>query len=224
MWGALKLSGLATWSYASRPWSRRLARTARRLCVAFALIFLLVTFTPLVNWWATALAGPWQSPAGDVLIVLGGSLQDYGTVGGSSYWRAVYAAQAWKQGNFRTIVVSGGDQAEGNVAQAIGGFLEYQGVPPEAIVLESDSSSTRENAVHTAELLAGMPGRKVLLTSDYHMFRASRAFAKAGLRVETWPYPDVRKRATNWPARWPAFFDLIEESAKISLYYLRGWI
>ncbi len=199
-------------------------RTARRLCVAFTLIFLLVTFTPLVNWWATALAGPWQSPAGDVLIVLGGSLQDYGTVGGSSYWRAVYAVQAWKQGNFRTIVVSGGDQVGGNVAQAIGGFLEYQGVPPEAIILESNSSSTRENAVHAADLLVRAPGRKVLLTSDYHMFRAARAFEKAGLRVETWPYPDVRKRATNWRGRWPAFFDLIEESAKIGLYYLRGWI
>lgn len=197
---------------------------ARRFCVALAVMFLLVTFTPLVNWWATALAGPWQSPAGDVLIVLGGSLQDYGTVGASSYWRAVYAVHAWKQGNFRTIVVSGGDQGEGNVAAAIGDFLAYQGVPPEAIVLENNSSSTRENAVQTVKLLVGRPGRNVLLTSDYHMFRAARAFAKAGLRVETWPYPDVRKRATRWQARWPAFLDLIEETAKIGFYYLRGWI
>jgi len=185
---------------------------------------LLVTLTPIDYWWATALAGKWQAPRGEVLVVLGGSLQDYGTVGGSSYWRGVYALQAWREGGFQQVVISGGGSGENTVAKAIAGFLASQGVPREAILLEEKSQSTRENALHTAELLAGEKRRVVLLTSDYHMLRARRAFERAGLLVEPRPYPDVRKRETQWLGRWPAFLDLCNESAKVLYYLFRGWI
>ena len=64
----------------------------------------------------------------------------------------------------------------------------------------------------------------MLLTSDYHMFRAHRAFKKAGLEVLPKPFPDARKRASEWTGRWPAFLDLVEETLKIGYYYARGWI
>jgi uncharacterized SAM-binding protein YcdF (DUF218 family) len=199
-------------------------RVFRAACIAWSLLFLIVSLSPLVHWWATALAGPWQAPRGDVLIVLGGSMLDYGTIGGSSYWRGVYAARAWKEGGFREVLVSGGDQEGSNVAEAVRHFLVCSGVPPEAIRLEPASGSTHENAVFTAQLLRGTPGRMVLLTSDYHVFRAVRSFEKAGLHVQSWPYPDVRKRATRWHGRWPAFVDLVEETAKLAYYYAQGWI
>jgi uncharacterized SAM-binding protein YcdF (DUF218 family) len=84
--------------------------------------------------------------------------------------------------------------------------------------------STHENALRVAELLARVPGRKILLTSDYHMFRAYRAFKKSGLDVLPRPFPDVRKRADGWTGRWPAFLDLILETTKIGYYRVRGWI
>src|SRR5215813_5065330 len=65
-------------------------RTAFRLLYSglagLGLLVVLVTMTPLVSWWAGALAGPWEDPAGDVLIVLGGSLLADGVMGPSSYW------------------------------------------------------------------------------------------------------------------------------------------
>ena len=103
-------------------------------------------------------------------------------------------------------------------------FLRCHGIPAEAIVLEPKSTSTRENALFTKDLLAAEPGTKVLLTSDYHMFRAHRAFLKAGLMVEPRPIPDVRKRSTRWRGRWPAFLDLMQEYCKIAYYRARGWI
>jgi len=103
-------------------------------------------------------------------------------------------------------------------------FLECRGVPRTAIEIEARSRGTHENALYVAELLAGVSGRKVLLTSDYHMFRAHRAFKKAGLAVLPRPFPDARKRASNWTGRWPAFLDLVEETLKIGYYYARGWI
>jgi len=48
------------------------------------------------------------------------------------------------------------------------------------VVAENYSRSTRENALNTARLLAGDTGTLVLMTSDFHMYRALRAFRKAG--------------------------------------------
>jgi uncharacterized SAM-binding protein YcdF (DUF218 family) len=207
-----------------RPFRLRVAfRFLAAALSALGLLFVLVTVTPLVSWWAGLLAGPWDDPDGDVLIVLGGSLLENGLMGQSSYWRAVYAIRAWKQGTFRQVVVSGGP-AHSSIAVPMRDFLESHGVPREAIQIETQSTSTHENAVHVSELLAHVPGRKILLTSDYHMFRAYRAFKKAGLDVLPRPFPDVRKRAVGWTGRWPAFMDLFLEAIKIGYYRARGWI
>ena len=97
-------------------------------------------------------------------------------------------------------------------------------MPASAIHLETESRSTRENALYSAPLLKSLPGRKVLLTSDYHVFRARRAFAKAGIDVSVQPVPDVQKRSGRWLSRWSCFLDLLEETIKIGYYAARGWI
>lgn len=206
---------------------RPLRRMGRVLGVGFAglgFLFVAVSVTPLVSWWATALAGPWQDPRGEVLIVLGGSLLDDGFLGESSYWRSMYAVRAWREGTFREVFLSGGGPGPTPIAEPMRSFLECQGVPGKAIRMETHATSTRENAIYLKEMLAGVPGRKVLLTSDYHMFRADRAFKKIGLDVLPRPYPDVRKRALGWLGRWSTFLDLATETVKIGYYYLRGWI
>jgi uncharacterized SAM-binding protein YcdF (DUF218 family) len=206
-----------------RGWLRTARHAAATALAGIGLLCVVVTATPLVSWWATVLAGPWDDPTGDILIVLAGSSLGGGVIGESSYWRAIYAARAWREGGFRQVVVSGGPEAE-PVAQGIADFLVAQGVPREAVETETRSRSTRENALHLGELLAGSSLSKVLLTSDYHMFRAHRAFVRVGLEVRPRPYPDVRKRAVRWAGRWPAFLDLVGETAKIGYYWARGWI
>jgi len=66
-------------------------------------------------------------------------------------------------------------------------------------------------------LLEAEPRPVVLLTSDYHMFRARRMFEKAGLKVVPMPIPDGLKRATRLTLRWWVFLDLVRESAAIVL-------
>jgi uncharacterized SAM-binding protein YcdF (DUF218 family) len=97
-------------------------------------------------------------------------------------------------------------------------------VPGGAIAVETESSSTRENALRTAELLRGETGRSVLLTSDFHMYRAYRCFRRAGLDVVAWPVPDALKRSTRWYRRWTAFVDLSAETAKVGYYWWKGWL
>src|SRR5262245_47178399 len=80
-------------------------RTALSLVIGglatLGLFVVVATATPLVSWWATALAGEWQEPDGDVLIVLGGSELGDGLIGTSSYWRSVYAVRVWRESRFR---------------------------------------------------------------------------------------------------------------------------
>jgi uncharacterized SAM-binding protein YcdF (DUF218 family) len=202
---------------------RRIAHAAVNSLAALGLLVVLVTVTPLTPWWAAQLAGAWTNPKGDTLIVLGGSILGNGMIGNNSYWRAIYGALSYREGEFREVVVSGGGDP-GPIAIQIADYLVSQGVPRDRIRLETRSRTTRENALNVKALLAGATGRKVLLTSDYHMYRAYRAFRKAGLEVEPLPFPDAGKRGSSWEGRWTAFLDLVVESAKILDYRLRGWI
>jgi uncharacterized SAM-binding protein YcdF (DUF218 family) len=103
-------------------------------------------------------------------------------------------------------------------------FLVCQGVPADRFMVEDGATSTHENALYVRNLLAKSQGRKVLLTSDYHMYRAQRAFAKTGLATLPHPFPDAIKRSASRAERWPIFFELCSEAAKSAYYYLRGWI
>ena len=190
------------------------------MAAALGLLVAVVTATPVLRWWVNALESPWGAPRGDVLIVLGGDALPDGTLGEFSYWRGVYAAWAWKEGGFHDVWVSGA----GGVAESMGHFLAAYGVPPERIHLETRSTSTRESAVNLSRELAGVSGSKVLLTSDYHMFRARRAFQKAGLAVRARPIPDAGKRIERWSLRWEVFEQLVVEEVKTLGYAVRGWL
>ena len=211
----------------SRPVGYRdVARWFVRLSAAIGLAFLLVTLTPIDYWWATALAGPWDDPKGDVLVVLTGSLLDDRTIGMNSYWRGVYASRVFLDDHFQEMIISGGAQGQ-QVANAIPmrDFVVSQGVPARAVQLEIASRSTRDSAVEMAKILADKPDkRSVLLTSDYHMFRSYRAFRRAGAVVVPRPIPDARKRTGSFLERWGVFLELVQESTKIAYYWSRGWL
>jgi len=209
-----------------RLWWVRLARLGTRILAALGFLVVMVSLTPVDKWWATMLEGQAYDERGDVLVVLGGSVSDDGTMEWSSYLRAHYAGQSFRSGGFKELVIAGGPAGPSNVpvSLAMGDFLKCQGVPPAVIHLETFSHSTRENALYTRSILKALPGRKVLLTSDYHMFRARRVFAELGVQLFYQPIPDVIKRSGRWWGRWPAFLELLVETCKIGYYWVRGWI
>ena len=197
---------------------RRMGGFLNRLLAAIGLVTVLVMATPIVSWWALAYSGPLQQPKGDVLILLSAAADDKGGISFSSYWRARHALLAWQTGGFRKVVVTGGG------GPSILNFLIVEGIPSQDIVAEWKSTSTRENAIETARLLKDMPGMKVLLTSDFHMYRAIRVFRKLGIDVTPLPVPDVLRSAEHWNGRFPAFETMMIESVKIIDYKLHGWI
>lgn len=179
----------------------------------------IVTVTPVTAWYSHLLSGPYSDPGGRLLVVLGGSSLEPGLIGEDSYWRAVYAVRAYRKWHYPRIILSGAGASE-NMRQ----FLVAMGVPAAVIQVEQRSHSTRENALYVKQMLNNTAGQVVLLTSDYHMFRASRVFSKAGFEVARYPIPHALKLGAHWRTRWPAFLDEISELAKVVYYAGRRWM
>jgi uncharacterized SAM-binding protein YcdF (DUF218 family) len=205
----------------------RLRSVFPALATGFVLLLAVAYLSPAVPALSRWLTGPWHEPKGDVLIVLGADQLGDGTLGVVSYWRSVYAVRAWRQGGFERIVISGGrlgSPQSPSLARSMADFIVALGAPREAIWLEERSRSTRENALFTAALIRDWPGKKVLLTSDCHMRRASRAFARAGINAIPAPIPDIGKRWNTWRDRWDCSWTVAGELVKFAYYAARGWI
>ncbi len=210
-----------------RP-ARLLWTLIRGALATLGLLVVIVSATSLTCSWARTYAGAWNDPTGDVLVVLAGDMLDVDVIGRTSYWRTVYAVLADRQSPFRRIVFSGGSDSKGlpGPSEMMRAFAQAHGVDEARIEIETASRSTRENAIEVARLLQDEVGRSriVLLTSDYHMLRARRAFEKAGLPVLPRPFPDALKRCGGPSQRWSVFLDLAGETAKIGYYWAKGWI
>ncbi|MBK5294524.1 MAG: YdcF family protein [Acidobacteriia bacterium] len=207
---------------------RRLVFILRYTALLTGAAVLLATLTPLGYWYALWLAGDWLSPPGGTLLVAGADMEDPETMGLTSYRRVFYARLYWRQGTFSHIILLGRD-----AAPAMRKWLVHEGVPAAALIEENASDSTLENVRGARNILADWKARTgsekpaqplVLLTSDYHCWRARRVFAAAGVDVIVQPVPDAAKRWSSWPARWGVCTDLAVESAKICWYFIRGWL
>lgn len=196
----------------------RIARAAERILALAGLLVLLIVATPLVSWWARLYAGPIDQPKGDVLIVLSAANDDNGGISYSSYWRARQAIYAWQTGGFSRIVITGGG------GPGIENYLLANGVPRGVLIAEWRSKSTRESGINVARLIENLPGKRVLLTSDFHMFRAIRVFRKVGVDAVPLAVPDILHSTEHWTGRFGACWAMALESAKIVNYRLRGWI
>lgn len=108
--------------------------------------------------------------------------------------------------------------------------LVKEGVPAAQIWTESESTSTYENALFSAQLLRARGLRKVVLVTEaYHMLRAAGCFRKAGLEVFPAPchYTTFEGRLEEWLPHWRAIARndaVLHEWLGLFWYKLRGWI
>lgn len=104
--------------------------------------------------------------------------------------RLMQALYLYRKGYAKKIFFTGGSGSitfpEMKEAYQVKRFLEQTGIPAEDVIIENESRNTRENAVFSKPLLdKHFPGGKFLLvTSAFHMRRATGCFEKAGIRAE----------------------------------------
>jgi uncharacterized SAM-binding protein YcdF (DUF218 family) len=109
--------------------------------------------------------------------------------------RLRHAANLYESGRVRAIVVTGGLAKGKSFAEAEAGrdWLIANGVPAEAIVVEAQSRTTRENLVFTQPLLAEKKLQSVLVVSDPLHMRRSMWIAEAlGINAQPSPTPTTR--------------------------------
>jgi uncharacterized SAM-binding protein YcdF (DUF218 family) len=219
-----------------------------QLLLGLALVALWIAATPVfANWltWRLESQFPPVSvetlPQSDVVIVLGGILGQplpprVAADLGDPADRIMHALRIYRTNKAPLIVISAGNQpwqaAVAPEAELIADLLVELGVPRSALLLETESRNTRENAVNTAAIFKAHGWRTgLLVTSGAHMPRALAAFRKVGLGVVP--------AATDIHAGPPELVSLldllpdagalaqttsaIKEMIGLCIYRLRGW-
>ena len=147
----------------------------------------------------------------------------------------------YKSGRVQKILISGGGtdlffmNAEAlHEGQQGMRFLHLAGVPVRDLLWETRSRNTHENARFSARILRQKfhTNRCVLVTSAFHLRRATACFAKAGVQATPFPAAYIQTPRTVAPGDWlvpreDAFVDamhLVKEMIGYVTYTLTGYI
>ena len=145
---------------------------------AAAVLLLLFLFVE-----AMILGGARQTPEenAEYIIVLGAQVRE----GGPSVvlrYRLDRAVSRLREDPDTLCIVSGGQGYNEPYPEAEGmrDYLLEQGIDPSRILMEPQSSNTRENLAFSAQLLDKETARVGIVTNDFHMFRALAIARKQG--------------------------------------------
>ncbi len=173
----------------------------RRLGIALLLLLgaagaLALTYGPLLEAAAGFLIVQDRLETADVIVMLAGGRRDE---------RVRQAADLYREGYAPLVVLSGtGAQTFGfSIPEVMRRQAISHGIPPSALLFESTSTSTVEQAREIRSVLEGHRVRRaIVVTSTYHSRRAAYVFHKgfAGSRVALTFYP-VQRDSFN-PVRW----------------------
>lgn len=245
---AQPLNGVLLLLLLSLPGGRHKPLRARRLTIAALLLLALTGFKTLPDALLSPLENRFPEVAADAdlsvyagMLVLGGAL-DSGHLSlhhgqpllNASAERMTMAVALWRRNPHLRIVFTGG---EGELfgtgpseAERAALFFDSMGVPHSALVLETRSQNTYENAIFT-RALPGLDAQQrwLLITSAWHMPRSMATFQKAGWNVTAYPVDFRTGGLTPWSsynlgegaARWEL---LLHEWLGIASYRLSGRI
>ncbi len=147
-------------------------------CVIIGLVLLAV-----VEGMIFSQVGAKASGGADYVIILGAQWKSTGP----SYilkQRLDTALEYLQENPDTKVIVSGGQGVNEPISEAAGmaGYLEASGIAPERILLENASTSTDENLEFSADLLQEETENVVIVSSNYHMFRALQLAEKKGYK------------------------------------------
>ena len=123
------------------------------------------------------------------------------------------------------MIPSGGKGADEAVseAEAMEKYLLEKGIPAEMIIKEDQSTTTYENLQNSKTIIDSRPGSKytVLVTSNYHVYRALRYCRKIGLECT-----GVGSHVAfyYWPSAMIREFIAVHAEKKHLITFIIGWI
>ncbi|MEN8217949.1 MAG: YdcF family protein [Pseudomonadota bacterium] len=183
-----------------------------------------------------------SSPVADAVVVLGGGVATAEPPRlapdlDNASDRVLHAARLYRAEKAPVVIVSGGviawQGATMPEAIAMKTILQEWGVPATALIMETNSLNTYQNAVETKRILEKQGLNRVLLvTSASHMPRALATFRSAGINAIPSPTDfeaiDRKQRTIlDWLPEAKALgqtTSVIKEYMGIAVYRWRGWI
>lgn len=141
--------------------TRRTLRTIRAYGAALALCFA-ASVLAVVSMGADESEGA----RADCIFVPGMAVYGERKPGLGLQARLERALELWQEKRAPLIVVSGGSKGDFNESEVMVEWLQARGVPSEAIIAESRSRSTRENAVYAAPLMRQRGIKRALIVSQ----------------------------------------------------------
>jgi uncharacterized SAM-binding protein YcdF (DUF218 family) len=122
--------------------------------------------------------------AADAIVVLGCQLVGGGRPSERLRRRVALGVGLYREAAAPLLVMSGGGAGAATEAAVMRDLAREAGVPETAVLLETESRNTFENAAYTARLLHAIGKPRIVLVSDRaHLPRAARLFRRAGLEV-----------------------------------------
>lgn len=223
----VKLAGWERWEKVLqrlyRAGRRRIGWTAATALVGYVLVFQ----TPLL-W---TLASPLQivdvPRKADVIAVFAGGVGESGRAGGGYQERVQHAANLYLAGYSSHLVFSSGFVFAFQEAEVMRDLAVALGVPPDAIILERQASSTYENVIYTRDIMIVNNWEQLLVVSSpYHMRRAMLTWRKQApsFQVVSTPVSESQYYAHERTASLEQIRGIVWEYAAIVVYWWRGWL
>ena len=159
---------------------------------------------------------PISEPA-DVIIVPGAKVMPDGVLSNTLEFRVMEAAEAYRSGLGKVIIVCGAQGHDEPIAEAAAmrAYLleNYDDIPPDAVIEEGASYSTVENFRNAKKIMdARGDVTAVVITSNYHIQRSIWLARGAGIdaqgigsRASLYPYTHWKLRIRETVA-WVKYF------------------
>ena len=180
IWGAMAVAcGTLSFLLWQREWLTGLPKWIKCTCVAFFAAGMLLF--GIVEGLILSCFGMEAQPGADYVVVLGAQYK----ANGPSYvlQKRLDKAVEYLYANPETrAIVSGGQGSNEPISEALGmyNYLVDAGIEAERILMEDQSTSTCENLVYSSSLLDVTGDRVVLVTNNFHLFRACKIAKKIG--------------------------------------------
>lgn len=162
----------------------------------------------------------------DYVIIHGAGLLDGGRVSKLLSDRLDKAIEIYSKDPTPPVMIpSGGRGSDETVseAEAMAGYLIEKGIPEDMIIMEDKSATTYENLLNSKKIIEGREGRKytVLVTSNYHVYRALRHCRKVGLECT-----GVGSHVAfyYWPSALIREYIAVHAEKKHLILLIIGWI
>lgn len=197
-----KLINYLDWQERFKQFYRSTRRKFIKVAIIFIFLWLLIFYTSII-WF---LAGPLkivnEPQKVDAIVVFAGGVGESGKVGQGYEERVQCAVGLYKEGYAKNIIFSSGYMYVFKEPLIMKALALSLGVPESAIILEDKAGNTYENVKFTKEILNKNNWNEILLVSSpYHMLRASMVFNKIAKNLKVIYVPITNSLFYSHPDR-----------------------